>query len=130
MPKLTLGYWKIRGLAASIRYQLEYSGVDYDMKEYQQGNGPEFSRQDWLDEKQNLGLDFPNLPYMIDGDFSLTETFAIHKYLADKFAPELLGTDAEQQGVVNMLSGVILDIKNGVTGPCYSGDKEAAMKCI
>ena len=130
MPKLTLGYWKIRGLAASIRYQLEYSGVDYQMKEYEQGNAPDYSRQDWFDEKPNLGLDFPNLPYMIDGDFSLTETFAIHKYLADKYAPELLGMNAEQQGVVQMLSGVLLDIKNGVTRPCYSGDKEAAMKCM
>ena len=130
MPKLTLGYWKIRGLAASIRYQLEYCGVNYDMKEYEQGNGPDFSRQNWLDEKFNLGLDFPNLPYLIDGDFKITETFAIHKYLADKFDPSLLGENAEQVGVVNMLAGVIQDIKNGVTRPCYSGDKEAAMKCI
>ena len=130
MPKLTLGYWKIRGLAASIRYQLEYSGVDYDMKEYEQGVGPEFSRQDWLDEKYKFELDFPNLPYVIDGDFYLTETFAIHKYLADKYDQELLGVNAEQQGIVNMLSGIILDIKKGVTGPCYSGDKDAAIKCI
>ena len=32
--KPTIGYWKIRGLAANIRYQLAYMGVDYDSVEY------------------------------------------------------------------------------------------------
>jgi glutathione S-transferase len=30
----------------------------------------------------NLGLDFPNLPYLIKGDFKLTESIAIAKYIA------------------------------------------------
>jgi hypothetical protein len=34
LPKPVLGYWKIRGLAAAIRYQLIYCGVDFDMQEY------------------------------------------------------------------------------------------------
>ena len=119
MPKLTLGYWKIRGLAASIRYQLEYSGVDYDMKEYQQGNGPEFSRQDWLDEKQNLGLDFPNLPYLIDGSFKITETLAIHRYIAEKWNPELLGKTPEIRARVNQFAYVCHDLKMRCTMPCY-----------
>ena len=28
--KPILGYWKIRGLASSIRYQLIYSGIEFD----------------------------------------------------------------------------------------------------
>ena len=28
--KPTLGYWKIRGLASQIRYQMIYLDVDYD----------------------------------------------------------------------------------------------------
>ena len=28
--KPTLGYWKIRGLASQIRYEMIYLGVDYD----------------------------------------------------------------------------------------------------
>ena len=82
-PKLKLGYWKIRGLAANIRYQLAYMGQPYDMKEYEMTNGPEFSKKAWLDEKETLGLPYPNLPYLIDGDVKLTETIAIHRYLAD-----------------------------------------------
>ena len=39
---------------------------------------------DWLDEKYALGLDFPNLPYLIDGDLRLSQTNAILLYLADK----------------------------------------------
>lgn len=30
-----LGYWKIRGLAANIRYQLKYCGVDFDSQHYE-----------------------------------------------------------------------------------------------
>ena len=33
---------------------------------------------------------FPNLPYFIDGDFKMTETIAIHKYIADKSLKEQL----------------------------------------
>lgn len=29
MTEVVLGYWKIRGLAASIRYQLKYCGVEF-----------------------------------------------------------------------------------------------------
>ena len=30
-----LGYWKIRGLGANIRYQLAYLGVEYELVEYE-----------------------------------------------------------------------------------------------
>jgi glutathione S-transferase len=69
--KPTLGYWKIRGLVSTIRYQLAYSKVDYEMKEY---DAPE----KWFSVKPTLGLDFPNIPHWIDGDFKMTEHMAIH----------------------------------------------------
>ena len=40
MSKITIGYWKIRGLGANIRYQLIYSNVDYNLVEYEQGEAP------------------------------------------------------------------------------------------
>ena len=33
--KPILGYWKIRGLASQIRYQLAYLGIEYEMVEYE-----------------------------------------------------------------------------------------------
>ena len=91
MSKPELGYWHIRGLAASIRYMLHYCEVDFLDTTYELGPAPEFSRDCWFSIKPNMGLDFPNLPYFKDGDFSLTESAAIHKYIAHKWAPHLLG---------------------------------------
>ena len=39
------------------------------MVEYEQGGPPDYSRHEWLDVKFDLGLQFPNLPFFIDGDF-------------------------------------------------------------
>ena len=91
--KPRLGYWAIRGLASQIRYEMVYLGVDYDEDIYEQGDAPDFSRQQWFDAKNHLGLAFPNLPYMIDGTNAITETLAIMKYVANKNGPELLGKD-------------------------------------
>ena len=122
--KVTLGYWKIRGLGSNIRYQLAYSGQQWNAEEYEQGEGPDFSRAEWLDKKFTLGMDFPNLPYLVDGEFKLTETLAIHKYLAEKYSPELLGKDLKEKAKVNMVSGVIGDLKGAATRPCYAtGEK-------
>ena len=115
-----LGYWKIRGMGAAIRYQLEHCGVNYDLDEYEQG-GKEtnYSREQWTEKKYTLGLDFPNLPYLIDGSFKLTETLAIHRYIAEKWNPELLGKTPEIRARVSNFAYVIHDLKMRCTMPCY-----------
>ena len=66
-------------------------------------------------------MPFPNLPYFFDGpDFKLTESLAIHKYIADKWQPELLGRDVAERANVNMLAGVISEMQWAVRWPCYS----------
>jgi glutathione S-transferase len=69
----TLGYWNVRGLAQPIRYLLKYKGIQFNDKRY--GSGADSSipdlesvRKIWNQDKFNLGLDFPNLPFYIDGD--------------------------------------------------------------
>ena len=72
-----------------------------------------------MDVKEKLGLDFANLPYLIDGELKLTETAAIHRYIANKYAPELNGITIIDKANVDMLHGPILDLKNSITMPCY-----------
>ena len=84
---ITIGYWKIRGLLTHITHVCEFAGVKYNMEFYEQGEGPEFCREAWLSvKKQDRGYDFPNLPYMQDGDLKITETMAIIRYVCNKFA--------------------------------------------
>ncbi|KAL7539839.1 hypothetical protein ACHAWF_006519 [Thalassiosira exigua] len=121
--KPVLGYWKIRGLASAIRYQLAYSDVSFDEDVYEQGDGPDFSRAAWTDVKFDMGLAYPNLPYLKDGAYSLTESSAIHRYCARKWRPELLcHDDAEAYGRAEMAWGVVNDLKNFFTAKCYGGD--------
>lgn len=125
--KPIIGYWKIRGLVAGINYQLAYSKVDYDQEQYEQGDAPDFSCAPWTDVKFNLNLTFPNLPYLKDGDFTLTETSAIHRYCAKKWCPELLCLDDDEMyGKAEMAWGIFNDIKQFVTGPCYGGNGDKA----
>ena len=59
--KPVLGYWNFRGMSSALRYQLIYSGVDFEMKRYMNGD-------EWKEAKPSLGMNFPNLPYFTDGD--------------------------------------------------------------
>ena len=118
-----IGYWKIRGLGTPLRLMMKHMNTPYEMVEYEQGEGPEFSREAWLSVKHNLGFEFPNLPYLIDEDLKMTETVAIMQYLAGKFKPELLGADVAHRARVNMVSGVVSTLKFATTGPCYMQDK-------
>jgi hypothetical protein len=102
-PKIKLGYWKIRGLAQPIRYLLEYIEHPYEDVHYEQGDAPEFSIESWTSVKNDLGLHFPNMPYMIDGATTLTDTVAIMIYLAAKYEPELLGKTPAIKARVDML---------------------------
>ncbi|CAI2379744.1 unnamed protein product [Moneuplotes crassus] len=125
--KIKLGYWKIRGLFRHIQYVLEYCGVEYDTKYYEAGSAPDYSGKDWFDEKFNLGLDFPNLPYLVDGDFKMTETVPIMFYIAEKYKPELIGETAKDKGTIKMLMNIIQEAKTKITGPCYSQDDKSVV---
>lgn len=81
-------------MAAPIRYLLEHVGAEYEDKLYKCGPPPDFDRTQWLNDKFNLGLDFPNLPYYIDGDVKLSQSIVIMRHLARKHG--LVGeTEAE-----------------------------------
>ncbi|KAM9691381.1 uncharacterized protein ACBT57_026405 isoform 2-T2 [Dama dama] len=81
---MILGYWDIRGLAHAIRLLLEYTDSNYEEKKYTMGDAPDYDKSQWLNEKSKLGLDFPNLPYLIDGTHKLTQSNAILRHIARK----------------------------------------------
>ena len=127
-PKL--GYWHIRGLAAQIRYMLHYAKVDFEDVTYDVSAAPEWSRASWTDVKFTLGLDFPNLPYFFDGELNLTETAAIMKYIAHKWAPELLGKTSAEFARAEMMQEHCGQVKRAITMPAYTGGDDITPKEI
>lgn len=120
--KPIIGYWNIRGLGAPVRYLLHYCGVEFEDKMYAYGPGPDYDRGSWLNEKFTLGLELPNLPYMIDGDdIKLTETAAIMKYICAKWNPDMLHTDPVSYAKAEMLQDKVFNLKMKATVPCYQG---------
>jgi len=115
----TLGYWDMRGLASPIRYLLEYTKTPYEERRYKAEGPPTWSRKDWTDEKETLGLDFPNLPYLIDGNVKLTQSCAILRYIARKH--DLCGKTDQERASVDMMEHEIYDFKEGFVELCYSG---------
>ncbi|KAM6167603.1 glutathione S-transferase Mu 2 [Erethizon dorsatum] len=121
MP-MTLGYWDIRGMAHAIRLLLEYTDTSYEEKRYTMGDAPDYDRSQWLNEKFKLRLDFPNLPYLIDGTHKLTQSNAILRYVARKH--NLCGETEEERIRVDILENQVMDIRMQLIMLCYNPDFE------
>jgi len=115
-----LGYWNIRGLAQSIRLLLGYAGVEFKEKHYVIGDGPEFSYEDWYKEKFTLGLDFPNLPYYMEGDLKLSQSNAILRYLARKH--DLMGQTEMERCRCDLVAEQTCDVRKNFVQLCYGDD--------
>lgn len=113
MDKFVICYWDIRGYAEPARMMLEYGGVEYENKLVKDA-------EKWFGEKFSLGMDFPNLPYIVDKDIMLTESWAIYRHLGRKL--NLFPTSVQDERQADMLQGVINDIRTGFTRYMYSGD--------
>ena len=100
--KPILGYWDMRGIGGPIRALFTHLQVDFEDRQYGPTDDPEYTKQDWIDVKMTLGLDFPNLPYLIDGDVKLTNTTAILRYICKKWKLEYLGDSAATAGRADM----------------------------
>uniref|UniRef100_A0A8C3GQ57 Glutathione S-transferase n=1 Tax=Cairina moschata TaxID=8855 RepID=A0A8C3GQ57_CAIMO len=103
-----LGYWDIRGLAHAIRLLLEHTETPYEDKLYSCGEAPDYDKSQWINEKEKLGLDFPNLPYFIDGSTKLTQS----------------GETEEEKLRVDMLENQVMDFRMSLVMVCYNPDFE------
>ena len=59
--------------------------------------------EEWQADKPNLGMAFPNLPYIFDGDLKLSECKAVSAYICDKYCPALLGSSPAERASIIMM---------------------------
>ncbi|XP_056629359.1 glutathione S-transferase Mu 3-like [Triplophysa dalaica] len=123
---MKLAYWDIRGLAQPIRLLLEYTGSKYEEKLYSCGEGPNYDKSCWIDEKNKIGMDFPNLPYLVDGDKKIVQSNAIMRYIARKH--NLCGETEEEKVRVDILENQAMDFRNDFVQLCY-GDFDKNKTC-
>ncbi|KAM9268342.1 glutathione S-transferase Mu 1-like isoform 1-T1 [Morus bassanus] len=83
---------------------------------------PDYDKSQWINEKEKLGLDFPNLPYFIDGNTKLTQSNAIMRYIARKH--KMCGETEEEILRVDMLENQIMDFRMSLVMVCYNPDFE------
>eukprot|EP01083_Nonionella_stella_P253732 872827_1 len=118
--RITLGYWKICGLAGTARMLLVYADVKFENVMYEQkGADQGYSRAEWYDVKFKLGLDFPNLPYLIDSKYGVqfTESKAIYRYIARQFN---IGVQNDPQlAIADSLCDIIAGSMGSFTKLCY-----------
>ena len=96
---------------------LHFAGVKFEDFTYTVGDN-------WFkDDKINLGLDFPNLPYLLDGEYNLTESTAIQKYIIRKWGNrDLLGKNAQDSARIESFLSVFNEISDAVRGLFFNKD--------
>jgi glutathione S-transferase len=121
MSKPCFSYWKLRALGRHIRILLAYAGVDHENREYEMHLVPDSAADmsDWGNDKAKMsanGENFANLPGIKDGDFYLSESVAVTRYIAAKWCPALLGSTPEIGATADMLYSVWHPIRHaGIT---------------
>eukprot|EP01063_Lacrimia_lanifica_P024047 TRINITY_DN32015_c0_g1_i1.p1 TRINITY_DN32015_c0_g1~~TRINITY_DN32015_c0_g1_i1.p1 ORF type:complete len:234 (+),score=87.95 TRINITY_DN32015_c0_g1_i1:50-751(+) len=115
---IEIGYWDIRGLKAALVMMCEYAGAEYKCTDYTIAEVKK-----WFEErkpelqKENALM---NLPFIVDGDFVVTQSNACMYYLGRKFGMNGK-TEAEIIDNDQMLCEVF-DLRNRVVQTCYPSD--------
>ena len=121
---VTIGYWPIRGLVQHILYLCHYTGVKYNFV-------PVTDRAVWTAGKPALiesGFDFPNLPYIQDGDVQLSESLAILLHIAENYGDASLLYTPETRARFFQLWGVISDLNSGFVRIGYGSKSDEDLK--
>ena len=119
--ELTLGYWAGRGRGGVLRSLLAYVRLPYTNKQYADFN-------EWFGkDKHSLGIDYPNLPYIIDGDRKITETNALIYHIPIRAGrKDLIGDTDDKFIQVQVALNVRNDLYQSLSSLCYGqGDFQA-----
>ena len=120
MSVIKVGYWALRGRVEPIHMYLEYKDVPYEKIVYTKDNF-----QKWLlEDRYTLNIDFPNMPYLIDGDVKLTQTKCILKYLEGKYGSFYTG-DLSHDIQLDTVLETMTDIHEPFGMMCYADGKKA-----
>jgi len=130
---MIIAYWNIRARVEPVHLMLEYLGLDYERKSYELPNLGLTSQEDylkleWFQQKWNMGLDHPNLPYLIEGEVKISQTTAVLKYIARKGDRAL--TPKRDTEIINceMAEGAVMDIWSKFYQMVYNPDFENLKK--
>ena len=112
---MILGYLNLRGGCRGnvARFMLAHSNANWVERTYVRGT------PDWGKDKESL-MPFCNLPYIIDGDVKLSETFAVHQYIAGKFLPSALGTTPAERARAYQLQCIGNEVVINYTKMCFA----------
>ncbi|KRX08889.1 Thioredoxin-like fold [Pseudocohnilembus persalinus] len=108
VEKLKLVYWESRGRGHPIRMLLSYLDLKYDEKIYKFNK-----REEWFEkDKQQINMNYPNLPYIDDNGYKLSDSAAIMNYIPQRFERnEMLGKNLNDRGIVQQLMGLTADFR-------------------
>ena len=122
MKRFTLGYWRIRGLAAPLRMLLELARVTWKDETYQlKMEGAKRGCPEWKEAKAALQKDnaLINLPYLIDNKdgkkYVVSQSLACELYLSR----ELFTWETETFAELTQLLCEVHDLRDAFVGLCY-----------
>ena len=127
--KPTLVYWNIQGLAQATRLVLVHAGVDFVDVRIDAGRpGTESYKQSWFQAKKgrlDKVLAFPNLPYYLDEQVSLSQSDTILRYVGRTC--KMMGSPGEEH-VVDLVLDEVRDQEAGMTRLAYAVGPDALLE--
>ncbi|KAL4483071.1 hypothetical protein ABPG74_019097 [Tetrahymena malaccensis] len=124
--KIVLGYWAAHLQGQPSRYVLELAGIPYEDRVYTMQN-----RADWFEkDKQTLGFDYPNLPYLIHGDFKITESQNVVNYVIEVTNQQKLLGEGKDKYRVGHVRYVCQELIGKLFGAIRNENAEEKQKTI
>lgn len=98
---------------------MKYLNEPFEDRVYKQGDPPECSRKEFIEVQDQLGLFFPNLPYLFDYDdnIKMTQSKAMICHLGFKF--NMMGSSKVDRSLVLMLVDQAKDLRSELSRVCY-----------